>query len=534
MYLFLIDIYQSDIHQSKRIFKTVVAILALITLTLGIRYKLNLDIDSGLSLDFLQHNAVSQQISEGKLCLTPNACSSLFKKLGYTSFFHTIQTVLTVGNNINLSIAETSFNIAFLIVITLAIFSFFQKHFKDDETSFTAALIATTVFEIGAYSFNFLIPQTFALLLFINILAEEKLTWTKTLLSIPFLLASHFIFGPYFLVLLLLYNIFFNDDIDQKSRELAKTVSLILLLGVVITFIANLRGFSIEKVIQKADIEQLGFYTNLYRPKNLLFVAKQYGPLILPFLISAIYQLFNKKSQNILLFSISYVSISLIAYFLGPTYANKFLIGSSIFMTFCIVSTLISLEFKRFFKISLLLLLFVSMLPVYMLNFSNYNTFYTQNTGKISSFVKEDKELIDFLNGYELQCQIVSDPYTQLIIASQTPYNTAGGQYQELFTREALTQFIQNPNEENYEKLLSSTDIQKPFCILLSSRLFSKNMYTNNSNIPWLNSMYEYEINNNYGIPQISNIIDFLQAKDFTTYYTDSNFRLFAPLSYLL
>jgi hypothetical protein len=144
--------------------------------------------------------------------------------------------------------------------------------------------------------------------------------------------------------------------------------------------------------------------------------------------------------------------------------------------------------------------------------------------------VKEDKELITFLNQRDLKCQIVSDPYTQLMISSRTPQHTAGGQYQELFTRKAFIEFIENPNEENYEQLLSSTDIQEPFCILLSSRLFSKNIYTNNSNIPWLNSMYEYEINNNYGIPQIPDIIEFLQAKGFTTYYTDSNFRLFTPL----
>jgi hypothetical protein len=418
---------------------------------------------------------------------------------------------------------------AFLVVITFAIFSFFQKHFKDDETSFIAALIATTVFEIGAYSFNFLIPQTLTLLLFINILAERKLTWTKILLSTPLLLASHFIFGPFFITLLLIYNTFFNTNTDQKSRGLAKTLTLIMLIGVIITFIANLRGFSVEKIIQKSDIEQLGFFTNFYYPKNLTFLAKKYGPLILPFLISAIYQLFNKKGKNVALFAITYVSISLISYFLGPTYANKFLIGSSVFMVFTVVSSLNSLDFKRFLRIFLLFCLFVCMFPIYLLNFANYSTFYTQNNGKISSLVKEDKELITFLNEHNLHCQILSDPYTQLVIASQTAYNTAGGQYQELSTRKALLQLIEEPGEDNYELLLSSADVQEPFCILLSSRIFSKNMYTNQSNIPWLNSMYEYEINNNYNIPQIPDIIGFLKRKGFMTYYTDSNFRLFIP-----
>jgi hypothetical protein len=529
MYLFLVNIYESNIHESKRISKAIVGILIVVGLILGVRYFLNLNTDSALSLDFLQHNAVSQQIADGKLCLTPNDCSSLFKKLGYTSFFHTVQTVLTVGFGVELGIAETAFNLAFISISTLAIFSFFQKHFKDDETSFIGALIAITVFELGAYSFNFMLPQTFALLIFINILSEKRLKWPEFLLAIPVLLISHFIFGPFFAVLLVIYQIFFNDDVNEKSRGLAKTVALILFLGVIVTFVANWRGFSVEKVIQKEDIEQLGFYSNLYFPKNLLFIAKQYGPLIVPFLISAIYHLFSKKSSNITYFAISYISISLMAYFLGPTYANKFLIGSSVFMTFSILSFLNDIEFRRWFKFILLTLLFLSMLPLYILNFKNYNTFYTQNTGKISSLVEEDIELIDFLNENSINCQILSDPYTQLIIASKTNYDTAGGQYQELFTRQAFIDLIESPNEETYENLLTSTDIQEPFCILLSSRLFTRGNYVNPSNIPWINSMYEYEIDNSYGIGEISDIIGFLEEKSLTTYYTDSNFRLFVP-----
>jgi hypothetical protein len=529
MYLFLVNIYESNIHESKRISKAILGTLIVIGLTLGVRYLLNLENDSALSLDFLQHNTVAQQISDGKLCLTPNDCSSLFKKLGYTSFFHTVQTVLTVGFNLEIGIAETSFNIGFIAISTLAIFSFFQKHFKDDETSFIAALIAISVFELGAYSFNFMIPQTFTLLIFINILSEKRLKWSEFLLAIPLLLISHFIFGPFFAGILVIYQIFFNNDLNKKSRGLAKTVALILFLGVIVTFVANLRGFSVEKVIQKEDIEQLGFYTNLYYPQNLIFIAKQYGPLLIPFIFASIYNLLSKKSSNISLFSVSYVSICLMAYFVGPTYANKFLIGSSVFMMLGIVSFLNSIDFRRWFKLLLLAMILISMIPLYLLNFSRYTTFYTQNTGKISSLVKDDNELIDFLQENSVNCQIVSDPYTQLIIASQTTYDTAGGQYQELNSRESFMNLLEEPNEENYERLLTSTDIEEPFCILLSSRSFSRKMYVNESNIPWINSMYEYEINNSYGIGEISDIIEFLGVKGFTTYYTDRNFRLFIP-----
>ena len=203
LYLLLIETYRSDVHESKRLSKAILGILIAVGLMLGIRYLVGLDNDSALSLDFLQHNTVSMQISDERLCITPNDCSSLFKKLGYTSFFHTIQTVLTVGFNLDLGIAETSFNIAFIVTSVLTIFSLFQKHFKDDETSFIASLIAISVFELGAYSFNFIIPQTFTLLLFLNVLSEKELNWFKLIIVSPILLASHFIFGPFFIGMLI-------------------------------------------------------------------------------------------------------------------------------------------------------------------------------------------------------------------------------------------------------------------------------------------------------------------------------------------
>ena len=242
--------------------------------------------------------------------------------------------------------------------------------------------------------------------------------------------------------MLFIYQLFFNDDIKKKNQSLAKTISILLFVGVIVAFIANLRGFSVEKLLQQTDIEQLGFYTNLYYPQNLLFILKQYGPLLIPFIISTIYIFLKKKSSTISLFSISYLSLCLIAYFLGPTYANKFFIGSSVFMVFNILILLTDLQLKRFFKILLLLILFLTMLPPYILNFSKYNTFYTQTNGKISSLVLEDKKIIEFLNKNEnFNCQILSDPYTQLIVSSQTKYDTAGGQYQELFTRKTLISF---------------------------------------------------------------------------------------------
>jgi hypothetical protein len=41
-----------------------------------------------------------------------------------------------------------------------------------------------------------------------------------------------------------------------------------------------------------------------------------------------------------------------------------------------------------------------------------------------------------------------------------------------------------------------------------------------------LNSMYEHEINNNFGIPDTSRIGFFLLSKDYEIVYLDKNFKL--------
>ncbi|MCD4756237.1 hypothetical protein K8R20_01305 [bacterium] len=508
----------------KKISRTILGILIVIGLLLGTRHLLNLGKDSLLSLDFLQHNAVSMQMSEGELCLTPNDCSSLFKKLGYTTYYHTIQTTLTVGYGLETGIAEVSLMTAFIVTSALTLFTFFQKHIKDDELAFLGALISIFFFELGAYSFNFIIPQTFVLLLFINLLTEKNLTWIKLFICSPILFAIHFALGPFFVGILFIYKVFFNS----KSK-ISKTITILSFLTVIITFVANLRGFSIEKLIQQADITQLGFYTNYYFPHNLEFLAQQYGLILIPLLLAIVYFLFKKDTSNNVLFSITYLSICLSCYFLGPTYANKFLIGSSVFIVFLIINLIIDLKFKRFLKLLLLFSLFISTIPFYLINYSKYTNFYLQSNGTISALNRNDSHLIQYLKTTDIDCQILSDPYTQIVVTGQTPYDTSGGQYQELFTRKALIEFIRNPSDTTYEELLSSNDIDTPLCFLLSTRLYSSEKYVNKSNISWLNSMYEYEINTNYNIGDFTGLIDFLKTKGYEISYSDEHFQLFTP-----
>jgi hypothetical protein len=469
-------------------------------------------------------------MAEGEVCITPNDCSSLFKQLGYTTYYHTIQTTLTRGFGLEIGIAEFSMIIAFATISILTIFRFFQKHFKDDELSFIASLATLLFFELGAYSLNFVIPQTFVFLLFVNLITETNLTWFKIIISTPILLATHFIFGPFFTVILFIYKIFFSSTKESRNK-LAKTISFLSFLTILVTFVANWRGFSIEKLIQQTDVAQLGFYSNYYFPENLEFLLKQYGAILLPLLISIIYFLSKKKINSKILFAITYISIGVSCYFVGPTYANKFLIGIAVFGIFLITNLLINLNMKKFMKFLLMLIILLSAIPIYLINYSQYTNFYLQDNGKISALTNEDKQIVKYLENTDFQCQFLSDPYTQLMITGQTTYDSAGGQYQELQTRSDFIDFIQNPTEETYENLLTSSDLQDPFCILISSRLQAYKKYASDSNIPWLNILYEYEINNDYGVGDTSLLQEFLTTKRYEITYQDSNFIIFIPIT---
>jgi hypothetical protein len=416
-----------------------------------------------------------------------------------------------------------------MAISAILIFSYINKYIKDKLISFLATLITIFTFELGSYSFNFILPQTFTLILFLNMLLEKNLNWKKVLLITPILLATHFILGPFFIVISIAYIVLFNSKSKTKTYDLAKTITLLLLLGIIITFVANLRGFSLERTLQTQDVEQLGgFLTNHYFPNNLVFLVVQYGPIIMPLIIAIIYFLFKKKEkENIFLFAIFYIATSLCIYFLGPTYANKFLIGSTVFVVLLIGLLLLDLRTNKFLATIILSLLLFSSLIFYLLNLQRYNLYYTQNTGKISAVVDEDYGIVKHLKNNRYDCQIISDSYTQLIVASNTHYETAGGHYQELETRRALVELIDSPGQRNYERLLTSPDIKTDnLCILLSSRIYSKENYTTSYNVPWLNSMYEHEINNNFRIPDTSRLGLFLLSKDYEIVYLDKNFKL--------
>lgn len=519
-------LFKKDIQNYADIKKSLIIYIGVFALIIGVYTLLGIKTDALLSTDFLQHNAVANEMADGELCLTPNQCSNLFQKFGYTTYFHSILMFVTTGFNLNTGIASTIFNFSLITISAVLIAKILARYFKSKALILFGTLIAITVFEVGAYSFSFIIPQTFTLFLFLNILSEKNLKFASLLFVIPILLAHHFVFGPIFSILALLYY-FFQKKLKKDNNTL-KVVSMVSVLGLIVALLANIRGFSIEKFFQLSDVGVLGSFSNYYFPQNLSFLFTQYGFLIILFIICVIYIFIKKKSHPFAYYSVTYVSICLMFFFLAPTYASKFLLGASLFMSFLSVYTIHNLKFNKWLSTILVIIFFLSSIPFYIINFKSYLTFYTQNTGVISGITQDDTSLIHFLyQKKSLTCQIVSDPYTQLMVRGTTLFETAQGQYQSLDTRKVIIDFVSNPNDATYESMIVQSEISNRFCFLYTSRIESASRDINPQNVAWLNNMYNYEINNNYRVFN-PKLVELLSKKGFHIIYSDTNNILFS------
>ena len=113
------------------------------------------------------------------------------------------------------------------------------------------------------------------------------------------------------------------------------------------------------------------------------------------------------------------------------------------------------------------------------------------------------------------------------MVRGMTLFETAQGQYQSLDTRRSMITFVSNPNNKTYEEMIVRDEISNRFCFLYTSRIESASRDINPQNVAWLNNMYDYEINNNYGVSN-QKLIELLSNKGFHIIYSDSNNILFS------
>ncbi len=481
--------------------------------------------DSVVALDYLQHLTVSNKIFyDDTICILPGQCSNLFLQHGYTTFYHIILgNIITFLQN-NPVKSFYLIDLIFPLVSSIPLFYIFKKYTKNTMWSQLGVILSLSVFVMGGYDFVFFIPQTLAFLFFLMIFKETKLNLVQLILSSLLLIPTHFIIGT-ILSGLLWFKYIIIDNL--KGRKDVTIYYLILLLSLFFFFLANIAGFSVEKLIQSESIQVIGSLTNPYYPNNLYTFSGILGPIWIFVILIYFVNLFKKNNKKGSLISLSFIVIASILYFLAPTYANKFTIGIGVWASILLVTFLSELNFKFFSKV----LISVSLAGIFLVNFyiqyKNYLTFYTQSNGTISAITKEDEAIIDYLNTNRTTDMIVSDPYTQLIITSLTNTNTLQAQYMELDTRNNLYEYLKNPNSRRYEKLLSSTGFpsDNDFEILYTSRLHRSMIYEDTA---WIYNIYSLEINNDELITKVSDILvkDMKKNNKIPIYISD-NFVLF-------
>ncbi len=482
--------------------------------------------DSVVALDYLQHITVpNKMFNNGILCLLPGQCSNLFLQHGYTTFYHIILGNLSTFIGTDPIKSFYVLDIVFPLVASIPIYLKLKEITKSTIWAQLGVLLALLTFVMGGYDFVFFLPQTLALYFLILILQEKELKLPQRIFATLLLLPTHFIVGPLFAG----YLWFRFLIVKNLSNNKEKTILLLLLaLSVLFFCLANISGFSIEKLLQNDALKEVGSATNPYYPNNISAYIQNLGAGWILVFLAYISVLIQKKKKEEDLAFLSFITFGIIFYFLAPTYAHKFGIGLAFFATVLIIKYLWTLGFKPMMK-SILFGLLISIWGLnYFVQYNRYLKFYTQEDGTASAIVQEDKALIEYLRENRLSDTfIISDPYTQLVVAALGNIDTVNAQYMPKETRKNFLIYLEDPNPETYEKLLTSPGIPggKDITILYSSRIHRSIELDDEA---WIYNIYSLPINNSYSINEVGeDLIEDQKRLNKDLIYISDNFILF-------
>lgn len=495
-------------------------IIVTVLITLFIRQK-----DSVVALDYLQHITVPNKMFLSNItCLLPGQCSNLFLQNGYTTFYHTILGNIAVFLQNDPVRTIYLLDMLFPVIASIPIYYLFKKYTRSTLWSQLGVFLSLSVFITGGYDFVFFIPQTFAFFLFLMILKDRNLSIPGLMISSILLISSHFVIGT-----MLAGFLWFKYLIIDNLRKKKEIQIYYLISGLTLLFfiLANIAGFSIEKFIQGDSTKVIGSLTNQYYPNNLETFWDILGPVWLLLLLVYLANTVEGEDSKSSLISISFITLCSIGYFLAPTYANKFTLGIGVYAVILIIPFILKIRFNYLFKILLLTMLPFVFFTNFYIQYKEYLTFYTQSNGKVSAITKEDKELVSYLKADKPTRLVVSDPYTQLMVASLANVDTAQAQYMQLETRETLYKFLKNPIKRREKSLLNSESFlqNEDFDLIYSSRLHRSLKYDSTA---WINNIYSLDINSDEKINYVSdNLKDYLRDIGKEEIYISEYYRFF-------
>lgn len=460
--------------------------------------------DSVVALDYLQHTTVTNKMFyNNQICITPNQCSNLFLQTGYTTFYHIILGNITTFIQANPIKVFYVLDLIWPLICSIPLYYLFKTFVKKTLWAQIGVLLSLLVFVTGAYEFTFFIPQTFAFLIFLMTLREGKLT-KKQIIPITILLISiHFVMGT-FLAIYLWIKYILLDNLKKKNE--IRICYLVSILTLFFFTLANIAGFSIEKLIQTEEIETIGAVTNTYFPNNIYTYTGILGPIYLLITLITIANILRRKTNKTSLWAFTFLMIGSICYFLAPTYANKFTIGAGVFASILIVQFLSNLKLSMITRTLLTIAIIFIFGTNFYIHYKEYLIFYTQTDGTVSAITEEDMDVVEYLKENKDITYIVSDPYTQIIVAALANVDTANAQYMNLKTRQNLITYLENPDSSTYETLITSPGIETDNpTILYSSRLHTSITEKNTS---WTYNIYSLEKDNSKPIIEIDKYLE--------------------------
>lgn len=455
-------------------------------------------LNSVVANDYLVHkSATTNLMSVDYVCTIPSQCSNLFLEDAYTTFYHTVAGLVWEAG-FDFSVASYVLDIVFSAFMLLVIVSLFKKAGLKAGWAVVAAFGAFLVYDPIAFSLIMFLPQTFTLMLFLQWLQSKKISWWKLIIGILVLLLAHWFIGIYLSIMAAVYYVVLVKLLPTHKRihRFRFWGLLLLLLVTFVLVLSNAAGYTVELLLQQSFTESFGYITNLVFPLNLQFLLGLFGLATLPLIVGALYYVVQvERKSRLLVFGILFLFLALFAYLLGPVHANKFMLAVGIFGSFVLFGVISKSGMNSALKLSVGLLVFSALLLNYRVTYQDLLTFYTQYNGHISAIVEKDLDLVDEVKQSEWAngCYFISDPHTQLTIATLANKQTAGGNYQQLDLREEIDDLLDKPSFKDLQDIKKQAPEGLSTCFIYSARL--KQIYEDpDLRESWLGNIYLYPL----------------------------------------
>lgn len=474
------------------------------------------------STDILVHKTVINGMSNPSVfSFMPANYSTTFTDQGYPiAMYHSIVYWFINSFGVNFVKFAYIIDLAFSFITSIVIFKLVYSNFKKIIPSLAVVALTLLTFENLAYTTQFYIPQTFTYLLFLIILVSGKLKLKTLALSIAILIVSHFFIGAYLSVILIVKYLILDKKIFYTNNRFPLKWVLIIILSFV--FALSFAGFSVEKSLQQGMVDWVGMTTNPEFAEKTQNLVELWGINIIIVIAATVSFLLKQKNKSLETLAFILASASFGAYYLGPAFASKFLLGMGLSAAILIISWIYNIKGIHYIaRAFILVILSISFAFSYLIAYSQPLPFLTQQDGTVSALVKKDIQLINFWQENSPNCTLISDPQTQQSIHTFSNGNTARGYYLTLDARSRIISFMTAPTQQKLDRLTTIEELEGndgPICFAVTSRL--KELVEKNQ--IWTQNIFNYKIDHDTTLDGQDKAILFLENNQYKKVYQDS------------